>query len=256
MRLVSWNVNGIRALERKGLLPWNVITGVDVLALQETKASQGQLSPWVGEPEGWHVVWAAAQRAGYSGTALLSRQKPDEIKEGMGEEAFDSEGRVCAMRLGQIWVVSAYFPNSQEAGARLEYKLAFCAAMERFLARLRKDGCGTVLLGDYNIAHKPIDLTHPEANEDAPGYLPQERAWMDRYLSLGYRDVWRERNPSTIGYSWWSYRSGARARNVGWRIDYATVSPDLADQVTGATIHPEIEGSDHCPVSVDVTQLR
>jgi len=147
--------------------------------------------------------------------------------------------------------ISAYFPNSQEEGRRIDYKLGFCAALEAYLARWRALGRSTVLLGDYNIAPQPIDLARPKENERNPGYLPGERAWFARYLGLGYRDVFRERNPELTGaYSWWTNWGGARARNVGWRIDFATVTPDLVDRVQDVAIHQGIHGSDHCPVSI------
>jgi exodeoxyribonuclease-3 len=250
MLAVSWNVNGLRAVARKGILPWDAVPGTDLIALQETKATVDQIGE-LAEPAGWHAAYFSAQKLGYSGTALVSREKPDEIIEGLDAPEFDAEGRVIAMRFGTLVVISAYFPNSQEFGARIAYKLGFCAAMEAFLARWRSKGCETLLLGDYNIAHQPIDLARPDENVGNPGYLPQERAWFGRFLALGYRDVFRERNPELKGaYSWWTYRAGARARNVGWRIDYATTSPALAARVTDAQIHPGITGSDHCPVSI------
>ena len=254
MRCVSWNVNGIRAVARKGIDPVSVVEGADVIGLQETKARPEQLDAALAEPDGWHVAWHSAERAGYSGVALLSREEPDEIVEGMGDDAFDCEGRVIAGLFGQVLVVSAYFPNSQDGGKRLDYKLAFCARLEDFLQEWRDAGCETVLLGDYNIAHCPIDLARPKQNEGSAGYLPEERAWMTRYLDeLGYHDVFREEHPDLAGaYTWWSFRGGARSRNVGWRLDYATVSPGLRDRVSAPTIHPEVTGSDHCPVSLDV----
>lgn len=251
MRIYSWNVNGIRAVAGKGLLPWSVLPQAEVICLQETKAKPGQLDKCVVEPDGWHAFWHSAERPGYSSVAILSRARPDEVVAGLGDQRFDSEGRVLAARFGTLVVISAYFPNSQELGARLDYKLGFCAAMERSLAAWRERGCETVLMGDYNIAHQPIDLARPAENEKCPGYLPEERAWFTRYLSLGYRDVFRERHPKTTqAYSWWSYRGGARARNVGWRIDYGTTSPALAARVADAAIHPDLAGSDHCPVSL------
>jgi exodeoxyribonuclease-3 len=172
----------------------------------------------------------------------------------MGDARFDDEGRVLAVRFGTLVAISAYFPNSREGGARLDYKLAFCAAMETYLAQWRGQGCGVVLLGDYNIAHQPIDLARPKENEKNAGYLPEERAWMGRYLGLGYRDVFRERHPDLTGaYTWWTNWAKARERNIGWRIDYATISPDLASRVRDAAIHPQILGSDHCPVSVTLS---
>lgn len=251
MRCFTWNVNGIRAVQRKEQLPWQVIPGADVIALQETKAKPEQLDPDVLEPDGWHAVWHSAERPGYSGVAMITRDQPDEIIEGLGDSDYDVEGRVLTVRFGTLVIISAYFPNSQDGGKRLPYKLGFCAAMERFLASHRAAGRETLLLGDYNIAHQPIDLARPKENETSAGYLPEERAWLSRYLGLGYHDVFRERNHDlAAAYTWWTARGGARARNVGWRIDYGTVSPGLVSRVADTTIHADILGSDHCPVGV------
>ncbi len=253
MRCVSWNVNGIRAVERKELLPWDVMADVDVFCLQETKAHIGQVSDTVAAPEGWHSNWYSAEKKGYSGVAIYTRDEPDDVIEGMGNDDYDSEGRVISVVFGDVLITSAYFPNSQEKGKRIDYKLGFCKQMEEFLAGWQTAGYKTLLMGDYNIAHEPIDLARPNANNDNPGFLPAEREWMSHYLSLGYHDVFREENPDLTGaYSWWSYRGAARTNNVGWRIDYGTVSPDLRDRVTGCAIHPEVLGSDHCPVSIDL----
>jgi exodeoxyribonuclease-3 len=253
MRCFSWNVNGIRSVARKQLLPWEVCVGADLICLQETKAQEHQLEPELASPAGWHASWHSAEKAGYSSVAILSRDKPDEVVAGLGDPQFDVEGRVLSARFGSLWVISAYFPNSQEEGRRLPYKLAFCAAMEAFTGRLRAGGREVLLMGDYNIAHLPIDLARPKANERNAGYLPDERAWFGRWLGLGWRDVYRERNPELAGaYTWWTAWGGARAKNVGWRIDYGTVSPGLANRVQDAAIHPTIMGSDHCPVSVVV----
>jgi len=253
LRCASWNVNGIRAVGRKGIDPLAAVPDAGVVVLQETKARPQQVPTAVSEPEDWHAFWNPAERPGYSGVALFSRDAPDEVVTGMDHADSDPEGRVLSARFGELVVIGAYFPNSQEGGKRLDFKLDFCAAMERFLARWREAGCSTVLLGDYNIAHRPIDLARPKQNEANPGYLPEERAWMSRYLDAGYRDVFRDANPELAdAYTWWSYRGGARKRNVGWRIDYATVSPDLVERVRTSAIHPEVMGSDHCPVSVDL----
>lgn len=254
MRCVSWNVNGIRALLRKERTPWTAVDGADLVAIQETKARPDQLAAAEAEPDGWHAYWHPAERGGYSGVALFTRDEPDEVVLGCGDDRFDAEGRVIAALFGRVLVVGAYFPNSQGTGKRLDYKLAFCARMEAFLQEWRDAGCETVLLGDFNIAHRPIDLARPKANEGNAGFLPEERAWMDRYLDeLGYHDVFREDHPDRAdAYSWWSYRAGARARNVGWRIDYTTVSPGLRAAAGDATIHADVLGSDHCPVSVDL----
>lgn len=252
MRIVSWNVNGIRAVLKKEIDPWRILPDMDVLCLQETKARAEQLPPEQAYPEGWHATWVAAKRPGYSGVALFARQQPDAVFAGMDAPEHDDEGRVVTAVFGSVAVVGAYFTNAQEGGKRLAVKLAFCAAMEAHLQRLRDSGLGTVLVGDYNIAHRPIDLARPKANEGNAGYLPEERAWMTRYTQeLGYHDVFRECYPDLKdAYTWWSYRGGARGRNVGWRLDYTTVSPELRSAVVEVDHHPAILGSDHCPVSI------
>ncbi len=253
MRCVSWNVNGIRAIHRKGLDPTAVVPDADVVCLQETKARPEQVPPALAAPAGWHAHWACAQKPGYSGVAAFSRRRPTEVIVGLGDAVFDVEGRSLTLILRSTAIVCAYFPNSQEGGRRLDYKLAFCAAMEEHLATLRGRGLHTILVGDYNIAHRPIDLARPEANEENPGYLPEERAWMTRYLGLGHHDIFRERHPDLTGaYTWWSYRGRARDRNVGWRLDYCTVDAHLRQRVRGVALHPAVTGSDHCPISIDL----
>ena len=253
MRVWSWNVNGLRAVAGRNQLPWTQCPQAEVWCLQEVKARPDQLGT-LAAPEGWHAEWHPAQRPGYSGVAMLSRQRPDEVITGLGDPAYDGEGRVLGMRFGELLVLSAYFPNSQEGGKRLAYKLGFCAALEGFVAGQRARGRELLLMGDYNIAHRAIDLARPKENEKNAGYLPEERAWLERWLgALGYRDVFRERQGETPGlYTWWTAWGGARARNIGWRIDYGTLSPGLAARVADAAIHPAILGSDHCPVSIDL----
>ena len=250
MKCYSWNVNGIRSVAKKQCLPWSILPGAEVICLQETKAQEHQI-PELAKPDGWHSAWHSAEKPGYSSVAILSRAKPDEVISGLGDPEYDREGRVLAVRFGTLVIISAYFPNSQELGKRLDYKLGFCARLETMMAEQRVAGRQILLMGDYNIAHQPIDLARPKENEKNAGYLPGERAWFDRHLTLGYRDVFRERHPDLTGaYTWWTNWGGARARNIGWRIDYGTVTPDLANRVTDAAIYPLIMGSDHCPVSV------
>jgi exodeoxyribonuclease-3 len=254
MRCYTWNVNGIRSVAKKNLLPWSVLGDGDVICLQETKAQVERLEAGLAAPEGWHSSWHSAVKPGYSSVAIISRPKPDEVVSGIGDEQFDCEGRVLAARYGTLVVISAYFPNSRDGGARLPYKLAFCARLEAYLAEWRAKGCETLLMGDYNIAHQPIDLARPKENVKNAGFLPDERAWMTRYLGLGYHDVFRAANPDLVGaYTWWTAWGGARDRNVGWRIDLGTVSPGLLGRVRDSQIHPEILGSDHCPVSVELS---
>lgn len=252
MKCYSWNVNGIRSVAKKDLLPWKVLPGAEVICLQETKAQPQQI-PELTNPDGWHGAWHSAEKPGYSSVAILSRDQPDEIIAGLGDPEYDREGRVLAVRFGSLVIISAYFPNSQELGKRITYKLGFCAALEAYLAGFRKAGRHVLLMGDYNIAHQPIDLARPKDNEKNAGYLPAEREWIARHLTLGYRDVFRECNPELAGaYTWWTNWGGARARNVGWRIDYSTVTPDLVSRVTEVAHHPHILGSDHCPISIDL----
>ncbi|MGO8694800.1 MAG: exodeoxyribonuclease III [Rectinemataceae bacterium] len=257
IRLMSWNVNGIRSCASKGLFEWLETASPDVLSLQETKAHPDQLpaeflAPSDGHGEQYRAYWASAKRRGYSGTAIFSKREPRAISF-LGSADFDDEGRGLVADFGDFTLVSAYFPNSQEGGARLDYKLRFCDAVLALCDKLVAAGKHVVVAGDYNIAHKPIDLANPKANEGNPGYLPEERAWMDRYTSSGYVDSLRHFNKEAGQYTWWTYRvPGARERNVGWRLDYHCVDESLIPAVKAASIHPEVQGSDHCPVSLDL----
>ncbi|MDR0908525.1 MAG: exodeoxyribonuclease III [Spirochaetaceae bacterium] len=263
MRLLSWNVNGIRSVEKKGFLGWLASDSPDVLCIQETKASPEQLSEAIlqacdGSSQNYYSFWASAKRKGYSGVAIFSKTEPLSISP-MGIAEFDDEGRVLIADYsnapgGGFILINAYFPNSQEAGKRLDYKLRFCDAMMELCTGLVAQGKNIVLCGDYNIAHTEIDLAHPKQNEGNPGYLPEERAWMDTWIEAGFVDTFRSFYPGEKGhYSWWSYRAfGARDRNVGWRLDYWTVNKDFMPQVKKASICTEVMGSDHCPVELDI----
>jgi len=259
MRIFSWNVNGIRACASKGLFGWLASERPDVLCLQETKANPDQLpkeflAPPDGDGGAYRAYWASARRRGYSGTAILARREPRSISF-LGEGEFDDEGRALVADFGAFTVVSAYFPNSQDGGARLDYKLRFCDAILALCDRVVARGGHVVVAGDYNIAHKSIDLANPKANEGNPGYLPEERAWMDKFTGAGYVDSFRRFDPSPGRYTWWTYRvPGARERNVGWRLDYHCVDPGLLPAVSGAAIHPSVLGSDHCPVSIEIQE--
>ncbi|MDR0669072.1 MAG: exodeoxyribonuclease III [Treponema sp.] len=255
MRILSWNVNGIRAVEKRDFVPWFKAEAPDILCLQETKARPEQLSAELREPrsgtgEAYHAYWASARKAGYSGVAVFSRVKPKSVKP-LGIERFDSEGRVLVAEFQDFTLICAYFPNSQDGGARLPYKLDFCDAMMGLCRGLVQAKRHIVLCGDYNIAHTPIDLARPKENEGNAGYLPEERAWMDSFTAAGYVDSFRHFHPGETGhYSWWSYRAASRLRNVGWRIDYHCVDRGFLDRVTTARIRPDVEGSDHCPVEI------
>ena len=257
MKITSWNVNGIRAAAGKDFLAWLAEDAPDVLCLQETKAEPGQLpdslkSPLDKNGAAYTSFWASAKKRGYSGVALYTKRRPREVFP-LGNAAFDDEGRALCADFGDFVVISAYFPNSQAAGARLDYKLAFCAEIDRLCRRLDSEKRPFVLCGDYNIAHRPIDLAHPKANEGNPGYLPEERAWMDAFTGAGFIDTFRALNGDLPAqYSWWSYRLRARERNVGWRIDYHCVNAALLPAVRRAAIRQEVAGSDHCPVEIEL----
>jgi exodeoxyribonuclease-3 len=257
MRILSWNVNGIRAVEKRGFVPWLAAESPDILCLQETKAMAEQLSGDLREPrdnkgEPYKAYWASAKRKGYAGTAIYSKVEPLDLGY-MGVEEFDDEGRVLQADFKDFVLICAYFPNSQDAGARLDYKLRFCAAMLDLCDRLRDRGRHLVLCGDFNIAHTPIDLARPRENEGNAGYLPEERAWMDTFTAAGYADTFRRFHPGEEGhYSWWSYRAAARARNVGWRLDYHCVDEAFLPRIRTAVIRSEVEGADHCPVQIEI----
>ncbi|MDR3343201.1 MAG: exodeoxyribonuclease III [Treponema sp.] len=257
MRILSWNVNGIRAVEKRGFVQWVRDESPDILCIQETKARPEQLSPELMSPQDntgavYTSYWGSAKKAGYSGVAIYSKLPPLEVKP-LGISEFDDEGRVLQADFKDFVLISAYFPNSQDGGARLDYKLAFCAAMRERGDTLVSQGRHLVICGDYNIAHTPIDLARPKDNEGNPGYLPEERAWMDTFTGAGYVDTFRHFHPNETGhYSWWSYRMHARERNVGWRIDYHCVDHAFMPQVQQAGIWVDVRGSDHCPVQLDL----
>ena len=253
MRIVTWNVNGIRAILDKGFLDWFAKAKADVVCLQEIKATHDKVPDVLRTMKGWNAFFLPAKKPGYSGTALFSREKPDEVWEGLGDARFDDEGRVLGARFGKLHVISAYFPNSQEGGKRLDLKVDFCADMTKKLSGLAKKKQEVVLSGDFNIAHERIDLARPDDNGENPGFFPRERQAMSEFLAAGFVDIFRERNPKKEGlYTWWSYRTAARERNVGWRIDYTCITPGLRSRVKDAWIEAQVMGSDHCPVGLDI----
>ena len=252
MKLISFNVNGLRAVHNKGeLLPLLESERPHALLLQETKANLEHLPGELTDVPGYHLRVHAAKKRGYSGVAIYAAEEPDEWIEGIGDDAFDDEGRVLGARFGDVVALSAYFPNSQAKGARLEYRLAFGARLREFLQDLLERGYHVALGGDYNVAHESIDLARPKQNTQNPGFLPEERAWMGEFLASGFVDTRRRRNEGVEGgYSWWSYRTNARARNLGWRLDYFCVDEGLDARVREVGILDHVQGSDHCPVAV------
>lgn len=249
LRLVSWNVNGLRAILKKGFLDALHQLNPDIIGLQEIKALPDQLPEELRRIEGYHAYWYPARRKGYSGTAVYSRQEPLRVIYGIDDQRFDVEGRVLTLEFADFFFVNIYFPNAQDGLRRIDYKSDFNRAMFFFFDRLAREKT-VVACGDYNVAHRPIDLARPEANEESPGYSAVERAWMDEFIGAGYVDTFRKFNQEPEHYTWWSYRANARIRNVGWRIDYFFVDPASEDRILEAAIHDEVQGSDHCPVSI------
>jgi exodeoxyribonuclease-3 len=250
--LLSWNVNGVRAAHKKGFLDWLREAVPDVLCLQETRAEESQLPPILARPDGYHGYWNASRgRRGYSGTALLARAEPIAVRYGLGIDEFDQEGRTVIAQYSTFTVLNCYFPNGGRDHRRVLFKLAFYDAFLELCERLRAQGQAIVFCGDVNTSHKEIDLAHPRANRNTTGFLPEERAWIDRVVDAGYVDTFRHFYPQLEGqYTWWSVPTRARERNVGWRLDYFFVSAELLDRVADAFILPEVMGSDHCPVGI------
>ncbi|MFN2149509.1 MAG: exodeoxyribonuclease III [Anaerolineales bacterium] len=253
IRIYTWNVNGLRAAERKGFLDWLEQAQPDILCLQETKADPEQLSPELLAPSGYQTYWSSSERKGYSGVGLFTRLEPRRVESGLGIPRFDREGRTLIADYGSFVLISSYVPNGSRDHSRVPFKMEYKEALLETCERLRAEGRRVIVCGDINTAHNEIDLARPGQNQNSTGFLPVERAWIDRFLALGYVDVFRELYPEREAYSWWAYWGKARERNVGWRLDYFFVSPDLIPHVEDTEIHSEIEGSDHCPVSLVLT---
>ena len=250
MKIITWNVNGIRAALGRHALDWAFAQQPDALCLQEVKARKDQLSEEQLSQLQLRDVWNAAQRPGYSGVATFYMNQPDEIVVGMGEEQFDVEGRVIQTVMAGCRLFNIYFPNGQRGQQRVDYKLAFYAQLLKLCDDLHKKGENIIITGDFNTAHMPIDLKNPKANEKTSGFLPEEREWVQAFLDHGFVDVFRHLYPDKVQYTWWTYRLNARQRGIGWRLDYYLVSKDLLPRVEDVIIHDEVPGSDHCPVEL------
>jgi exodeoxyribonuclease-3 len=251
LKLFSWNVNGIRAAHRKGLLDWFEQADPDILCLQETKAHPDQLEDELRHREGYFSYWASAQRKGYSGVALYTKTEPQTVYTGLGIPEYDDEGRTIIAEYDDFVLLGAYFPNGGRDNSRVPFKLAYYAAFLEYCNRLRTEGKAVIFCGDVNTAHREIDLARPAANKTNTGFLPEERAWIDEVVQQGYIDIFRDLNPERAeAYTWWPYWSNSRERNVGWRIDYFFITPDLRERVITSEIHDSVLGSDHCPISL------
>ena len=250
--ICSWNVNGIRAVHSKGFLDWFKKNRPDIMCVQETKANEEQLPPELKEVEGYRAYFSAAERKGYSGVGLYSRLEPKGVKYGFGTPRFDYEGRTLIAEYDRFTLFNIYFPNGKQSKERLSYKLDFYAAFLEYADALRAKGRSIVACGDFNTAHKEIDIARPKENSKVSGFLPEERAWLDEFVDHGYVDTLRIFNREPGQYTWWDLKTRARERNIGWRIDYFFVSEDLRDKVKSSNILTEVMGSDHCPICIEL----
>ena len=257
MKLVSWNVNGIRAVHRKNIfLPWFASEKADFICLQETKAHQEQLPDELLSVAGYHSYWNAPSngKKGYSGVSVYAKRKPDEVLYGLGETEYDGEGRVLILIYPEFALINCYFPKSDKYGPRFEYKMPFYDKFLEKVEAIRRTGISIIFCGDVNAVHEEIDLARPGPNEGNPGYLPEERAWVDEVIARGYIDTFRHMYPDKRdAYTWWDMVTRARDRNVGWRIDYFFISQDLSGKLKRAFIESEVYGSDHCPVGIELS---
>jgi exodeoxyribonuclease-3 len=252
IRILSWNVNGVRAVYKKGFLDWLKGANPDILAVQETKAQKEQLPNELLEIPGYRSYFTSAEKKGYSGVSLYTKEEPKSVIHGFGIDRFDREGRVLIADYGFFTLFDIYFPNGKASKERLRFKMEFYDRFLEYANRLKSEGKSIIVCGDVNTAHKEIDLARPKENETVSGFLPEERAWIDRFIANGYVDTFRKFNSEPGQYSWWDYKTRARERNIGWRIDYFFVNEDFMKNVTASFILSEVTGSDHCPIGIDV----
>ena len=250
MKIITWNVNGIRAALKKDALAWAFAQNPDWLCLQEVKARPEQLDEKQRQTLKYPFAWNPAERPGYSGVATFYREQPDEIQFGLDDPRFDVEGRVIRTRQRDFVLYNIYFPNGQRGKERVEYKLKFYARLLEICDELHRRGEKVVITGDFNTAHLPIDLKNPKENASTSGFLPEEREWIQKFLDHNFVDAYRYLYSDRIQYTWWTYRFGARARGIGWRLDYFLVSEALMPRITDVIIHENVMGSDHCPVEI------
>jgi len=252
MKIVSLNVNGIRAAAKKDLWEWVVREDIDILGVQELKATMDQVDIKAIEDLGYHVYWHAAEKKGYSGVAIFTKAKATDFKIGMDNDKYDREGRVIRTDFDDLSIINCYFPSGSSGEERHAFKLDFLEDIKNWIEPVLKNGKKLIVIGDYNIVHTELDIHNPKRKDNPSGYRPEEREWMDKWFEMGFHDSYRSLNPETISFSWWSYRANARNNNKGWRIDYCSVSDALKDKVQ--TCHHEKDAlfSDHCPVVLEI----
>ncbi len=252
MKIISWNVNGLRAVLKKNFLEYLHQADPDILCIQETKLQEEQIPKEIHELDGYFKYWNFAEKKGYSGVAVFTKEKPISVEYSIGDELYDKEGRLLLLEFKDFSLINCYFPNGQMSDERLQYKLNFYDRMFDLMQKIRESGKNLIICGDFNTAHKEIDLANPKQNENTSGFLPIERAWLDKIVKAGWVDTFRFFNQEADQYSWWTYRFGARERNVGWRIDYFFTNEENIKNIKNAFIKQEITGSDHCPIGVEI----
>ena len=252
MKIVSYNVNGIRAAMKKGFMEWLKETNADVVCLQETKAQVDQIPQFEFAEAGYETYAFSAKKKGYSGVAILCKKTPDKVVSGMGIPAYDDEGRFICADFGTISVVSVYHPSGSSGDLRQAFKMKWLTDFQEYVTALRKERPNLIISGDYNICHEAIDIHAPKRNEKSSGFLPEERAWLTGFLNTGFIDSFRHLNKEPHNYTWWSYRANARANNKGWRIDYHMVSDNMREKIKKVDIHSQAFQSDHCPLVVEI----
>ncbi len=251
MKLITWNVNGIRAVHNKDAFSAVFGDSPDVICLQETKAQKEQLPDELIDIDGYKSYFHSAEKKGYSGLASYTSKEPLSVKDGVGDPLYDCEGRVMTLEFDDFYLINSYVPNAQHKLARLDYRMDFNDKLKDYMVELNKKK-GVILCGDLNVAHKPIDLKNPESNQKNPGYSIEERDKFTELLNAGFVDIYRKMYPEKVEYTWWSYRFNARSKGIGWRIDYFVVSEDMAGRVEDVKILGDVMGSDHCPVMLDL----
>jgi exodeoxyribonuclease-3 len=250
LKLISWNVNGIRAAEKKGFADWLQASGGDIVAIQETKANPEQLSPALLAPAGYRAAWASAEKKGYSGVVTYSRREPKKSLIGLAEPRFDADGRTIISEFDDLVFFNIYFPNGGRGPEWVKHKLDFYRHFLKVAQKYMKKGRPVVVTGDVNTSYAEIDLARPKENVKQSGFMPEEREALGEFFQAGLIDTFRHKYPERVAYTWWNQVTRARERNVGWRLDYFFVSPNLKDKIVDAEVYPDVMGSDHCPVSL------